>query len=153
MIHDPAMQNCLAQLSGIAKRVTGDTVHDYRLIYGLKKELQRKQKNQRDDKKAYAREDKAHLGLAYLLLFHPSSLVRHEAAFVLGEYGRTYSSFLRASALLDPETIVRHEATLALSARSQRGLAFRNKFLLEYIATHDESRMVRDTARVSLDNL
>lgn len=93
------------------------------------------------------------MGLTYLLLFHPSPLVRHEAAFVLGEYGAGYNTFLRDSALLDPDPVVRHEAALAMSTPSQRRFSRQNQWVLEYIAVNDRSRMVRDTAQVSLDNI
>ena len=147
MIKDPEMQRSLAQMSGIGTRVSGDVVKDYRLIYQLKEQLRK------NDKKYLIEKEKAHLGLTYLLLFHPSPLVRHEAAFVLGEYGRGYNSFLNDSAFLDSEAIVRHEACLAMSTPSQKAFASRNQWVLEYITRHDRSQMVRDTARVSLDTI
>lgn len=147
MIRDVEMQRCLGQMSGIEVRITGDVVKDYKLLEELKEQLQRK-----GTKYAFGRE-RANLGLSYLLLFHSSPLVRHEAAFVIGEYGTQPNSFLRSSAYLDPDPTVRHEAALAMSARSQRSLAPINKWILEYIARRDHSRMVRDTARISLETI
>ena len=147
MIKDLEMQRCLDHMSGIGVRVTGEVVHDYKLLYELKRELQKR------SARNLIKVQKAGLGLTYLLLFHPSPLVRHEAAFIIGEYGREHNTFLRSSAYLDPDATVRHEAALAMSARSQRGFYSRNRWILEYITTHDRNRMVRDTARVSLDTI
>lgn len=146
MIHDPGFQCVLGQMSGIDTRVSGDAVQDYKLLSELKKELQKQGRNY-----VLVRE-KADLGLSYLLLFHPSPLVRHEAAFVIGEYGKP-NSFLRSVALLDSDATVRHEAALAMSTEQQRRYVSRNKWALEYIAKKDKSKMVRDTAKVSLDTI
>ena len=144
MIKDPGMKSDLARMTGIEDRITGEIVRDYELIFSLKRGL--------GSKDVYRR-DRAVLGLSYLLLFYPSPLVRHEAAFVLGEYGKGPAHFLRASALLDSDATVRHEATLALSAPSQRSYAGRSRSLISYIAKKDRSKMVRDTARVALARL
>ena len=146
MMRDPGFQRALGKMSGIETRVSGDAVQDYKLLSELKDELQKPGRNY------VLVKEKADLGLSYLLLFHPSPLIRHEAAFVIGEYGKP-NSFLRSVALLDEDATVRHEATLAMSTQLQRRYVSRNKWALEYIARNDESKMVRDTARVSLDTI
>ncbi len=146
MIQDPGFQRALGKMSGIETRVAGDAVQDYKLLTELKEELQKQGRNY-----VLVRE-KADLGLSYLLLFHPSPLVRHEAAFIIGEYGKP-NGFLRSVALLDSDATVRHEAALAMSTELQRRYVSRNKWALEYIARKDRSKMVRDTARVSLDTI
>lgn len=147
MFNDLKTKRALDRMCGIEERITNDIVKDYRLLEELKEELEKK-----GIKYALQRE-RANLGLTYLLLFYPSPLVRHEAAFVIGEYGQGHNSFLRSCAYLDPDATVRHEAALAMSTPSQKSLAHRNKWILEYIAKHDQSQMVRDTAKVSLGRI
>lgn len=146
MIRDLGFQQSLGRMSGIESKVTGDAVRDYKLLSELREELQKSEQHY-----ALLRE-KANLGLSYLLLFHPSPLVRHEAAFIIGEYGKP-CSFLRFVAFLDEDATVRHEATLAMSTASQKTYIARKRWMLEYIAKNDKSEMVRDTALVSLDTI
>ena len=143
MIKYDSMEKELVKNSGVDKLITNDSAKDYQLIHKLKERLN-------DENVVTA--DKAYLGLTYLQLFHKSALVRHEAIFVIGEYGPR-STFLTYSALSDPEPVVRHEACLALGGRSQRVIALRRLTNLEYIAKNDKSEMVRDSARVALDNI
>ena len=147
MIKDYKMKACLARMTSIEERMTGDTVKDYQLLYTFKDEIKG------SSRKNNQRKIRANLGLIYLLLFHPSALVRHEAAFVLGEYGDRPVSFLRVSALADSSAVVRHEASLALSTYSQRALAERNVSVLEYISRNDKTQLVKDTAKVALNLL
>src|SRR3989338_6317859 len=120
---DAKTRRAFERMSDIGHRVTNDAVRDYRLLYELKDELTKP-----GNRHAVGREN-ANLGLMYLLLFHPSPLIRHEAAFMFGEYGKP-CSFLRSVAFLDEDATVRHEAALAMSTKSQRAYVDRNKWVL-----------------------
>ncbi len=144
MINDPLMKADLARMTGVETLLTGGVVGDYKLVGRFKGYL--------NEKSPYHRLN-ATLSLVYLQLFHPSDVVRHEAAFTLGVYGDgSATSFLRDSALLDPSPVVRHEACLALDSPSSL-YAENNRRLLTYIAENDPDVMVRDSALIALHNL
>lgn len=152
MIKDPGTKKALAEMTGIEERITGNSASDYKLIDALKKDAKIKDRKQYKCCDAYTthliKRDNACLSLVYLMLFHRSALVRHEAAFALGQ-NDPKNSFLRDSAILDQNPVVRHEACLAMGNNSRH--YSRNNYLLEYIAANDKSKMVRDSARVALD--
>lgn len=77
------------------------------------------------------------------------SLVRHEAAFALGQLGITSALFTLSQSLnSDPSLFVRHEAAIAVGViGSERG---RDTLLR---ALTDESKEVRESARIALANL
>jgi HEAT repeat protein len=87
--------------------------------------------------------------LADVLQHDPDPLVRHEAAFSLGQIGLSEGNFPLARAVAeDPDPIVRHESAAALgsigSADSEDAL---NR------ALSDRDEMVRNSAAASLFNI
>lgn len=117
---------------------SGDAVEDMGLIESLSVKL----------KRPGIESEKAMFGLVYLMLSHRSALVRHEAAFTIGDSGRS-CTFLDVPALHDPEPVVRHEACLAMGAKGNRHIG-KYRWILEWIADHDKDEMVRHSARYAL---
>jgi HEAT repeat protein len=120
---------------------SGDAVEDMGLVESLSDKL----------KQPGIESEKAMFGLVYLMLSHRSALVRHEAAFTIGDSGRS-CTFLDVAALHDPEPVVRHEACLAMGAKGNRHIG-KYHWLLEWIADHDKSEMVRHSALYALSRL
>src|SRR2546422_10886499 len=87
--------------------------------------------------------------LADVLLHDADPLVRHEAAFSLGQMGLSGANGpLERAVMTDPEAIVRHEAAAALGSI---GNPSTEKVLR--VALEDEDEIVRNSARTSLFNL
>ena len=142
MMTDPAKES-FEKMTGIVRRLTGDAAVDFELVGIIRKEL--------EDKSDLWGSDRAYLSLTYMHLYHPSALVRHEAAFVVGE-STPQSTFLDYSALHDPNPVVRHEACLAMGHPSNRKASV-YRWVLRYISEHDTDEMVRDSARVALKRI
>jgi deoxyhypusine monooxygenase len=78
-----------------------------------------------------------------------NSIVRHEAAYSLGELGHEIAiSCLIDSLKHDPDEIVRHEAAFALGIMARPAAL---KAIKEVGA--DRSKIVRDTVKIAIDNL
>jgi deoxyhypusine monooxygenase len=77
------------------------------------------------------------------------ALVRHEAAFALGQLGVTDALVTLSQSLdSDPSLFVRHEAAIAVGViGSERGRDMLHRALT------DESKEVRESARIALANL
>jgi|GEM_PF-5121245 len=120
---------------------SGDAVEDMNLVESLGRKLKRRG----------IQSDKAMFGLVYLMLSHRSALVRHEAAFTIGDSGRS-CTFLDVAALHDPEPVVRHEACLAMGAKANRHIG-KYHWVLEWIARNDKSEMVRHSALFALSRI
>jgi len=87
--------------------------------------------------------------LSQVLLRDPSPLIRHEAAFTLGQLGRRSAVPALAKAMLsDSSKLVRHESAVALGSLG----AHSARAELEQ-ATSDPDVDVRLSARVALDYL
>ncbi len=84
-----------------------------------------------------------------VLLYDPNALVRHEAAFSLGQMGYASAVDALIHAMLNDESqFVRHEAAIALGViGSERA----REALMK--ALKDESREVRESAEIALINL
>ncbi len=87
--------------------------------------------------------------LSDVLLHDADPLVRHEAAFSLGQIGLSVANGpLERAVKTDPEAIVRHEAAAALGSignpSAERSLR---------LALKDRDEIVRNSARTSLFNL
>ena len=149
MINDIETKKCLARMSGIEAKITGEVVNDYQVLYAIQLDLKKLRRQRKPE--AALQIEIAGLSLVYLQLYHPSALIRHEAVFTIGEYGGTVCSYLTYSALNDPDPVVRHEATLAITNHPNKELRNRKRWVLEHIAKKDRSRMVRDSARVALN--
>lgn len=82
----------------------------------------------------------------------PSSIVRHEAAYILGEKANLLSiSPLIKAIEYDPAIIVRHEAALALANLGTLGLPESEKVLIKLL--NDPNEDVVDTAEIALQRL
>ena len=141
MFDDPGAKLSFERMTGIEKRLSGNACQDFELVWVLKEEL--------GDKTKLMGREIAYLSLTHLSIYHPSALVRHEAAFVIGEYSPQQSTFLDIPALHDSDPVVRHEACLAMGAPINRCVRKYNG-ILGYIAETDSSEMVRDSAKVAL---
>ena len=87
--------------------------------------------------------------LADVLLHDPDPLVRHEAAFSLGQIGLSDGNRALAEAVIaDKDPIVRHESAAALGSV---GSAESEEVLTRALADSDE--MVRNSAKASLFNI
>jgi deoxyhypusine monooxygenase len=87
--------------------------------------------------------------LADVLFYDPDPLVRHEAAFSLGQIGLSAGNEALGRAVkTDPDPIVRHEAAAALGSI---GSADSEGVLTK--ALSDEDEMVRNSAKASLFNI
>ena len=139
------MKECLAKITGIETKLK-KPAEDFLLTQEIAAEIA---------SVCALDKERLSLSLVYLALYHGSELVRHEAAFSIGEYATTGYSFLSYVALHDPHSVVRHEAVLALSSYARRHPSYkeRHRFLLEYIAKNDHEIIVRDSAQAALATL
>ncbi len=87
--------------------------------------------------------------ISYVLLNDPNDLVRHEAAFSLGQMGlRKGLPALIKAVESDPSMFVRHEAAIAIGViGSEEG----KDVLLK--ALNDKDKEVRDSAIIALSNI
>ncbi len=87
--------------------------------------------------------------ISYVLLNDPNELVRHEAAFSLGQMGfRKGLPALIKAVENDPSMFVRHEAAIAIGViGSEEG----RDVLLK--ALNDKDREVRESAIIALSNI
>ncbi len=87
--------------------------------------------------------------IGYVLLNDPNELVRHEAAFSLGQMGyKKGLSALRKAVENDPSVFVRHEAAIAIGViGAEEGRATLEK------ALSDPSKEVRESAMIALSNI
>lgn len=84
-----------------------------------------------------------------VLLNDPNALVRHEAAFSLGQMGYAKAVDALISAMLKDESpFVRHEAAIALGVIGSESA---RRALIQ--ALNDESKEVRESAEIALVNL
>ncbi len=87
--------------------------------------------------------------LADVLLHDPDPLVRHEAAFSMGQIGlSTGNNALEKAVLSDPDPIVRHESAAALGSI---GSPSAENVLRK--ALDDKDEIVKNSARASLFNI
>lgn len=136
---DETTKRSLLEMSQIT--VSNDAVTDMGLVESLREAIN----------ESGIRSEQALHGLIYLQLYHPSALVRHEAAFSIGDSGRQ-NTFLDLPALHDADPVVRHEACLAMGANGNRNVRkYRN--ILNWIAENDKNEMVRDSAKFAISRL
>lgn len=84
-----------------------------------------------------------------VLLNDPNALVRHEAAFSLGQMGYAKAVDALITAMLKDESqFVRHEAAIALGVIGSESA---RRALMQ--ALNDESKEVRESAQIALVNL
>ena len=95
------------------------------------------------------REIKSVLKLVKFLKEDDNSIVRHEAAYSLGELGYELAiCYLIESLKSDPDAIVRHEAAFALGIMAKPAALKAIKSVKP-----DKSKIVRDTVQIAIDNL
>lgn len=139
LLTDSNSKEALLEMSQI--EISGDAVIDMELIETLRSKI---------EEGGMMREE-ALMGLVYLMLYHSSALVRHEAAFTIGDSG-FQSTFLSLPAVHDPDPVVRHEACLAMGANGNRHVRkYRN--ILNWISLNDKNEMVRDSALFAINRL